>query len=406
MLKPREQLELYLDNKLAKIGLNKVETKSTVGAIHEAHNINIVRLTNILARRVSLSEATEFELFCLLQNVRESHLSEYFTESEINNWATYIIEDKADDIFPIIIKCVQIEQDQYIGRADVDFFMKLRSRQLINYNAAAQRTMQKMVHGNFEYYKISVNQIAVKQIAESYQNNAFIPNTITLNIPLKETSRWYYNEKSCELVIESIDAFDISDGYHRYVAMSRIRDKNPDWNYPMEVRIISFDNERTRNFIFQEDQKTKMRKVDSNSMNMNSNANIVVDRINQDSKFDLKGEISRNGGSISFGELAGLIDYFYFKKKVFDKPVGLVRANVQQEFVDKFNQLIETNQELFTKHFDFKDLCVIVYGFANDKGSNEIFNALNRTEALTNVKFSNKTPRKTLFTDIEVLYGE
>lgn len=406
MLKPREQLELYLDNKLAKIGLNKVETKSTVGAIHEAHNINIVRLTNILARRVSLSEATEFELFCLLQNVRESHLSEYFTESEINNWATYIIEDKADDIFPIIIKCVQIEQDQYIGRADVDFFMKLRSRQLINYNAAAQRTMQKMVHGNFEYYKISVNQIAVKQIAESYQNNAFIPNTITLNIPLKETSRWYYNEKSCELVIESIDAFDISDGYHRYVAMSRIRDKNPDWNYPMEVRIISFDNDRTRNFIFQEDQKTKMRKVDSNSMNMNSNANIVVDRINQDSKFDLKGEISRNGGSISFGELAGLIDYFYFKKKVFDKPVGLVRANVQQEFVDKFNQLIETNQELFTKHFDFKDLCVIVYGFANDKGSNEIFNALNRTEALTNVKFSNKTPRKTLFTDIEVLYGE
>ena len=188
--------------------------------------------------------------------------------------------------------------------------------------------------------------------------------------------------------------------------MSRIRDKNPDWNYPMEVRIISFDNDRTRNFIFQEDQKTKMRKVDSNSMNMNSNANIVVDRINQDSKFDLKGEISRNGGSISFGELAGLIDYFYFKKKVFDKPVGLVRANVQQEFVDKFNQLIETNQELFTKHFDFKDLCVIVYGFANDKGSNEIFNALNRTEALTNVKFSNKTPRKTLFTDIEVLYGE
>ena len=406
MLKPREQLELYLDNKLAKIGLNKAETKSTVEAIHEAHNINIVHLTNILARRVSLSEATEFELFCLLQNVRGSHLSEYFTESEINNWATYIIEDKADDIFPIIIKCVQIEQDQYIGRADVDFFMKLRSRQLINYNAAAQRTMQKMVHGNFEYYKISVNQIAVRQIAESYQNNAFIPNTITLNIPLKETSRWYYNEKSCELVIESIDAFDISDGYHRYVAMSRIRDKNPDWNYPMEVRIISFDNDRTRNFIFQEDQKTKMRKVDSNSMNMNSNANIVVDRINQDSKFDLKGEISRNGGSISFGELAGLIDYFYFKKKVFDKPVGLVRANVQQEFVDKFNQLIETNQELFTKHFDFKDLCVIVYGFANDKGSNEIFNALNRTEALANVKFSNKTPRKTLFTDIEALYGE
>lgn len=406
MLKPREQLEAYLDHKLAQIGLNKSDTKAVVESIHNAHNIDNVRLTNILSSRVSLSETTEFELFCLLQNVKESHLSEYFTESEISNWSNYVIEDTVDDIFPIIIKCVQVEQDQYIGKADVNFFMKLRSHQLINYNAAAQRTMQKKVRGNFEYYKISVNQGAVKQIAESYQNSAFIPNTITLNIPIKETSRWYYDEKNCELVIESIEAFDISDGYHRYVAMSRIKDQNPDWNYPMEVRIISFDNDRTRNFIFQEDQKTKMRKVDSNSMNMNSNANIVVDRINQDSRFDLKGEINRNGGLISFGELAGLIDYFYFKKKTFDKPVGLVRANIQQEFVDKFNRLVESKQSLFTKHYDFKDLCIIMYGFVNEKNSDEIFDTLGKVGELANVKFSNKTPRKTLFTDVEALYNK
>lgn len=406
MLKPREQLESYLDNKLAKIGLNKTETKSTVEAIHEAHNINVVRLTNILARRVSLSEATEFELFCLLQYVRETHLTEYFTESEIDNWTAYKIEDKVNSVFPIIIKCTQIEPDHYTGRADVNFFMEMRSRQLINYNTAAQRTMQRMVHGNFEYYKISVNQTAVKQIIESYKNGEFIPNTITLNIPLKETSRWYYDEKNCELVIESVDAFDIADGYHRYVAMSRIKDEDPNWNYPMEIRVLSFDNDRIRNFIFQEDQKTKMRKVDSNSMNMNSNANIVVDRINQDSKFDLKGEINRNGGHISYGELAGLIDYFYFKKKTFDRPIALVRSNVQQEFVSKFNSVCAAAQELYTRHIDFKDLCVIMYGIENNKDPYEIYDAIRKKGELSNVKFSNKTPRKTLFTDVEMLYNK
>lgn len=404
MLKSRDQLESYLENKIVNIGLNKTEMDTAVGELCLRHNINKVRSTNIFSHRVSLQEVTEFELFCLLQYVRESRLDEFFTKSEIDNWANYGLVDEDSNVFPIVIKCVQIEPDQYIGKADVNFFMNLRNHQLINYNAAAQRTMQRMVRGNFEYYKISVNQTAVKQIVESYNNNAFIPNTITLNIPINETSKWYYDDKNCELVIESLDAFDISDGYHRYVAMSRLKDSNPDWNYPMEIRIISFDNDRTRNFIFQEDQKTKMRKVDSNSMNMNSNANIVVDRINQDSRFDLKGEIGRNGGLISFGELAGLIDYFYFKRKTLDKPAGLVRATIQKDFVDRFNELVETDQNLFAKRFDFKELCIIMYGFFHKFETTTILAALNNASELSNSKFTNKTPRKTLFTDIDTLY--
>ena len=53
MLKPRMQLESYLDNKLAAIGLNKQETKDAVTSINKRHNISEVRLTNILSRRAS-----------------------------------------------------------------------------------------------------------------------------------------------------------------------------------------------------------------------------------------------------------------------------------------------------------------------------------------------------------------
>ena len=404
MLKPRMQLESYLDNKLAAIGLNKQETKDAVTSINKRHNISEVRLTNILSRRASLAETTEFELFCFLQYVRESHVSEYFTQSEIDNWADYKIEEEIEDIFPIAINCYPVTDDQYIGGTDTNFFMKLREHQLINYNAAAQRTMQKMVRGDFEYYKISLNRSAVNQIKKSFEDNTFIANTITLNMPIKETSKWYYDEKAKQLVINEIEAFDISDGYHRYVAMCAVKDMYPDWNYPMEIRIVSFDNDRVRNFIFQEDQKTKMKKVDSDSMNMNSNANITVDRINQDSRFDLKGEIGRNGGLISFGELASLIDYFYFKGKKLDKPAGLVRSNVQRQFVENFNELVESNEALFAKQFNFKDLCVIMYGFVNEIETSIIADTLTKTDMLPNAKFNNKTPRKTLFTEVKALY--
>lgn len=404
MLKGREQLEGYLDNKLANIGLSKQSVKETVTAISERHNISQVRLMNILSHRASLAEATEFELFCFLQYVKESRIAEFFTQSEIDNWTEYKIEQETDDIFPIIINCYPVTDDQYIGGTDTNFFMKLREHQLINYNTSAQRTMQKMVRGDFEYYKISLNKAAVNQIKRSFEDRTFISNTITLNMPIKETSKWHYDDKNKQLIIDEIEAFDISDGYHRYVGMCAVKDAYPDWNYPMEIRVVSFDNDRVRNFIFQEDQKTKMKKVDSDSMNMNSNANIVVDRINQDARFDLKGEIRRNGGRISFGELASLIDYFYFKGQKFDKPEGLVRANVQKRFVEQFNELVESDESLFTRQFSFKDLCVIMYGFANGIETQQIVNVLTKADELPNTKFANKTPRKTLFTDVEALY--
>jgi hypothetical protein len=81
----------------------------------------------------------------------------------------------------------------------------------------------------------------------------------------------------------------------------------------MELRIVNFTEDKAKQFIWQEDQKTQMRKIDSKSMNMNSSANIVVTRLNENVRCNLKGLISRNEGTIPFGELAELVDYFYFK---------------------------------------------------------------------------------------------
>lgn len=128
---------------------------------------------------------------------------------------------------------------------------------MINYNVNAQRTMQRVIKGDKELYRITLNKHAVNSIRRSFESGEFIPNTITLNIPEDPENEFYYNEKNSELVIKNINHFDISDGYHRYVAACQAYDQNDKFNYPLEIRIVSFDNDKVKKFIFQEDQKQR-----------------------------------------------------------------------------------------------------------------------------------------------------
>jgi hypothetical protein len=52
--------------------------------------------------------------------------------------------------------------------------MKLYSEQLIFYNPDTQRPTKVVVRGDVEYRKISVNQKAVNDIIEAYENKRFI----------------------------------------------------------------------------------------------------------------------------------------------------------------------------------------------------------------------------------------
>lgn len=397
------KLEEYLDNKLIKYALSKDLADEFCSNVEKKHDIPRMRIMNFVTHRISYSEASEFELFCMLEELDERQLSEYFTEAEMQTFPNVKYTETPIITLPIVIKCIQIAPDQYIGGIDTNFLMKLREAQMISYNVNAQRTMQRIVRGKKEFYRISLNKVAVESIKKSFESNIYIPNTITLNMPVSEDVSYVYDKKNCELVINKIKAFDISDGYHRYVAISQIKDADPDWNYPMELRITNFADDKTRNLIFQEDQKTKMRKVDSDSMNMNQSSNVVVERLNQDTMFVLAGNIQRNGGLISFGEISNVINFLYFKTKAEASDAAL-RIRVQQEIKNGFNALIETDNAFLTHRYTYKDLCIIIYGIHEKKSSEEIIAALARQDELTAKKFYTKTPKKTIFTEISGLF--
>jgi hypothetical protein len=281
--------------------------------------------------------------------------------------------------------------------------MALRKAQMINYNVNAQRTMQRIIRKDKEIYKIMLNKSAISEIQTSLEEGTYIPNTITLNIPEDDNVDFEYDTESSTLVINQLKYFDISDGYHRYMAMCRESDNNPDFDYPIELRIVSFSDDRVKQFIYQEDQKTKMKKVDSDSMNMASLANIVLERLNRDTLFDLQGQINRNEGVINFGELAAIVDYFYFKQPIKKADRNIKIREVENELREKFNSLINVDDSWLKERHTFTQLMIVVYCFSNNIDAKETVKLVAKADKLNPVMFNNKRPRKGMVNEIEKL---
>lgn len=353
------------------------------------HSIDYFITNRIISNRAGLKNITSLQLFCTIDSIdkalNENNLAKFYTPNEINNYIKY--RDKISISFPLEIHCIKINNEQYIGKCDVDFLIALRNSQLINYNKNAQRTLRRVAKGDSEYYEISINKTAVKRIQEAYKNGTFISNTITLNIPQDVESDFYYDEKEHILIINSIEHFDITDGYHRYVAMCKEKDKNPNFNYDMELRLVNFSLDKTRQFIYQEDQKTKMAKSDSDSMNTTRLSNIITERLNADMRFLLKGCIDRNDSLINFAEFSDDLEYIFSlkKSKITNKELMQIEKNIR----DNINYLAENNDDILVNKYPRIYWFGVLYYILNNDDVLD-FNTLYKEKNLSDVKITSK----------------
>lgn len=398
MLKEKRELVLYLKSKCNSLVFNQKKLNTIITEIEAENGVPTGITMDIIAGRTNMEEDNEFLLFLICNKIDQNKTKEFFTENEIAFYQSQQYE-RDEFEFPLDIKCIQVAPDQWIGVADVNFLIELRKAQLINYNTNAQRTMQRVVRGNKEIYKIALNAKALKEIKASLSQGSFIPNTITLNMP--ETTDWTYDAKRNILTINQLSAFDISDGYHRYISMCQLKETNPDFNYPIELRIVSFPDDKVKQFIYQEDQKTKMCKIDSASMNMVSPANIVLERLNMDTMFDLKGKVLRNGGQINFGYAGNIIEYLFFKG-IKTAPMNEVVA-VKDQLKNSINAFVEAYPEWFDKRFGFKETLIMIYGITQNWTPEIINNKINKKEELDKRIFTNKITKKSMINAIEKL---
>ena len=418
MLKDKKVLESYLEKQCDRIVVDNNKCKEVYAYANEKYEIPKGIVSDLVTKRMAMSAVSEFVLFILLDsmcNVLKDNtdilgVDHFFSMQEWKHYKNSKYETEKIQ-FPLVFKMVQITDDQWVGKIDVDMLMKLRQAQLINYNVNAQRSLTKIVKGDKETYKITLNNKAVKSISDNYKDGTFIPNTITLNVPLDSDSDFYYDEEKSSLVINSLECFHISDGFHRYIAACQTRDANPEFNYSMELRVVNWEDSKAQSFIWQEDQRTPIRKVDSRSMNMNRAANIVVTRLNENVRCNLKGLINRNEGAINFGELADLVDYFYFKGVGKEKERS-VSIQAVKELTDNFNMLTEYNTDYLEHKMSYRTLLVAMFCFDYFKGNDEIDvcevieKAAKVVEKSDSKKLNNKAPRVSLMSEIEKIVKE
>lgn len=370
MLHDRTVLEKYLEEQFAKVIIDEVKCKTLYNYMNDTYNIPRGLVADLASFRKSLSEVSEFILFCLLdgtnitQGNKEIVADKYFTMQEVQTYrkAKYNVEKLQ---FPLEFRMVEVADNQWIGKIKVSQLMELRRAQLINYNVNAQRTMQRIIRGDKEIYKIALNWNTIHKIEQSFESDEYIPNTLTLNIPTEETENdFIYDDSRACLIINNLKHFDITDGYHRYISICQIRDKDEDFDYDMELRIVHFSESKAQKFIYQEDQKTKMSKIDSNSLNTTKAANIVVSRINEDPKCNLQGLISRNEGLISFGELAEIVHYIYFRSIKSKEKEKVAIINVTKKIIADLNILTEYDTKYLEHQYSFLELAIIMHCFA------------------------------------------
>lgn len=378
MLKDKRDLENALTRYLMKIDktvvANKKNTQEWYVELYNKYNIPIEMSSDIICLRKDISGYNEFELFAITDVVKSDMIPIYFTPKEIKMY-TGMKHKAASKKRVYRIPMIQITEDQYIGGTSVQFLMELRENRLINYNADTQRALEKMLAGGNVIYRPYVNKKAVSEIAAAFAENNFIPNTISLNINMDDEKADYdYYPDEHILEIRDITAFDIFDGYHRYLGMARVWDENHKFDLPMELRITMFSVSKAKQFIFQEDHKTKMKKMDARTYEQNNYGNIVANRVNTDPSSVLRGKVNITDGIISAGYFAEAVEKYYFKdeKNVTRKMVN----DVGTKLITQLNEFIDTYPTYLDNEWEKPDIYIAVYGLSKDYGSDKIYLAL------------------------------
>ena len=370
----RETLTNYLTSQFEKNMRNKKDLKHVIDYMVNDCNFPVIEVVDTVHLRRHTEDCSDRMLYWFLKIVNSNLVPTYFSNKEAKEYETTTYK-RTDFKFPIRWDMIEIvEGNQWIGKISVKELMKLRNAQLINYNERTQRTLKRVVNKDFEYYQIALNRAAVEAITESFVKDQYIPNTITLNIP--EDAEFRYADG--KLIISQTDRLDILDGYHRYVAMSNLYNQDSNFDYPMELRVVCFPEETAKQFIWQEDQKTKMRKMDSESLNQNSPANQVVNLINQTGL--LRNIIGRNEGIINQGLASNLIDRIYFNtsKAIYRSTI----MKVKNELSHRMNVLLDTDPDIFEKRwgYEFTVIAFVLMGNANVPDQTLLHDIIKQTE--------------------------
>lgn len=357
MLKDMNEAVEYVRKILKNYTNDKGSAETITNALIEKHNMPVSYAANIGLLVKPIEELNAIDLFCIMDVIDgEKSYSKFFTTKEIKEYKDYQYEE-IKPLKKIEFNMLRVADDQYIGNYTARQLMDLQKHSLLNYNVNTQRAMKYIIRKGEEEFRIAINLKAVEEIKNAMEKNRYIPTTITLNarddtgIEI-DFQRVEKNSDYGKLVIHNVKPLDIIDGYHRYLAMSELYNTDDTFDYPIELRIVNFSEEQAKQFIYQEDQKTKMPKVASNSLNQYDFYNKICKRLNTESEFS--GEIHTNG-NLNAGILASAMG------GVFTVRARTDISNVTKTFVKYFEKLSDERPDMVEHKWNNYQILAITY---------------------------------------------
>lgn len=360
--KSREELNAHAEE-LFKKEMSKKEKRNLYDEVYQKYGISVDVVEQMITFKRNISEFTPFEVFAVVWFLDRDCLSKYYTEGEIEFMSNEKIVEETVTLPIEFDNMVQIAADQWIGKITVQELMKLKKARLINYEEGEQRGYKRMKSGSMEIWKPFVSNKNVKEIKESMERGEYIPDPMTLNMP--EGSVFKYNSGTLTVISMPKGMFNLDDGYHRYLAMSQIYDFDQSFDYPMELRLVNFSNSKANRFIYQQDQKTQMRKVLSDSYNPDALPNKIVNFIKNDSGCYVSSMIGRNGASINEAVLAKLINHYFITSPIKREDEMSFVLKTKNDLKQKFNAIAEQN-EIFLRKYPDDLLMIVMHVFASE----------------------------------------
>lgn len=365
-----------LENKILII-LQKLNTKELEGLqkLCLKQNINPARIVDIVENRIPIQEVGECELYLIYSNLQNivsglTATNKFFTASEIDVYSKSKLPELKVKKFPVVFKNVQkIKSGQWQLVMPIDELMELKQRQTIIYNPHTQRPLIVIEKGEKIITKVDINQKSVKDIMNLMSQGMYNPHHITINMNKDKDTEPIFSGND---IIINDGQLDIIDGYHNYVAATRMKAQRSDFEYYMPIILTHFDERQAGMYISQENKKNIIDTSYTASLDITNIGNIVTDRINNESEFYLHNKISRQlNGQIDFKYLSSIISY-YFK----DTKQGVEAAKLAKSIYKYWNDLIEILPELQERKYDFKDLLIIINCFKENIDIESCINVL------------------------------
>lgn len=347
------------------VTLNRLNAKQLEELQRACMKYNLLpsRIVDIIDKRLPIQETGEGELFWLCTELYEISgsnslsVNKYFTEKELATYPKSSLPSLKVKKFPVRFDNTQkIKSNQWQCVMSIDDLMNLKQRQVITYNPNTQRPLIVIEKGEKIITKVDLNKESVSEIMKLMEQGFYNPHHITINLNKDLDTEPIFNGN--DMIIEE-GQLDIIDGYHNYIAATRMKAKYKDFEYYMPIIITHFDERQAGMYIAQENKKNLINTSYTDSLDITNVGNLITERINDNMDFYLYGKIGKQSYSqVPFTILSSIIKYYFKSVKQ-----GAETSRLVKEFSQYWNDIIDCDQSFQERKYNTRDLAIIVTCF-------------------------------------------